>query len=711
MRIFWNKIFSYAFIFALSFIFATPAYSSQTASSVKGLSRKILSKNIEKGVNTLTQAMVNNDNTIYVVQHDFVLGSNITLPANCVLSFEGGSISAKDKNNTLIGQGTIIESSPVKIFDDNVTLSGKWNIDEPYSEWFGVSLNIDATATINKALLAFNKVVLLPNKTYIVNGTINLFGKKCLRIGNNTTILKDANNGDPVISITGGENSLLGESKQSVIKSNYPTPYGLVSVCDYKETIWKATTFYNKIDNITLRGPEKHSNTQSIGLRFKHVYREKGLLYAAYYNSFTNLWFEYFNIGIHFKGDVNGNIIRDAVFTYCGTGDFDTDAGITFESSVYEPDKVPCACQENEVANIIVTNAWEQGGAACLCLKGRIHYNTFIIHGENGPSGYGIKVVGDQNEILHNNFITEFVQFLGDANADKLYKTNVWLDGRGVSTPFLRATKIASDEIEGGIVLNKNSFYKDSYFNYSGKIGTMIEGNSYSIFSYSFVNSTNVREIIKYKLSIYTPNGYCNGVIDASVVIEKGSVIYYDAPIIKGIQIQKPVIKDNKVYIIVKPDDITGRQTTNAVAYLSVEIVSGRAETKNILTAIHLPEVDSKGYLEPYKGATERAYVVKSGTSVQRPTYPIDGMYFFDTSLQMPRPIWYNDSDWYEFDGVKVGVKRNGSFANKPNGADIPLGFEYYCTDRKTPEGGSNGIVIYHRGNNVWVDALGRVVR
>ena len=34
----------------------------------------------------------------------------------------------------------------------------------------------------------------------------------------------------------------------------------------------------------------------------------------------------------------------------------------------------------------------------------------------------------------------------------------------------------------------------------------------------------------------------------------------------------------------------------------------------------------------------------------------------------------------------------------------------YFCTDKQTTEGASNGIMIYHKGNNVWVDALGRVV-
>lgn len=55
--------------------------------------------------------------------------------------------------------------------------------------------------------------------------------------------------------------------------------------------------------------------------------------------------------------------------------------------------------------------------------------------------------------------------------------------------------------------------------------------------------------------------------------------------------------------------------------------------------------------------------------------------------------------------------KSSGTFAQKPTTTDnIPVGFEYFCTDKQTTEGTTNGIMIYHKGDNVWVDALGRVV-
>lgn len=66
--------------------------------------------------------------------------------------------------------------------------------------------------------------------------------------------------------------------------------------------------------------------------------------------------------------------------------------------------------------------------------------------------------------------------------------------------------------------------------------------------------------------------------------------------------------------------------------------------------------------------------------------------------------------DLLTHDGISINVKNSGTFAEKPLTDTIPIGYSYFCIDKQTVEGGSNGMVIYYKGNNVWVDALGRVV-
>ena len=87
-----------------------------------GLGRKYLQKNIVSDKNVLTQAMVSEANTEFVVQYDYDLndpnGENpITIPANSVLNFAGGSI----KNGKIIGNYTTLEG----VLDlDGVVLAG-----------------------------------------------------------------------------------------------------------------------------------------------------------------------------------------------------------------------------------------------------------------------------------------------------------------------------------------------------------------------------------------------------------------------------------------------------------------------------------------------------------------------------------------------------------------------------------------------------------
>lgn len=71
--------------------FADRAYNPDRFS---GKGYKILRRNIIDGKNILTQDMINQSYTIYVVQYDFDLnGAQITIPKNCILKFDGGSLS------------------------------------------------------------------------------------------------------------------------------------------------------------------------------------------------------------------------------------------------------------------------------------------------------------------------------------------------------------------------------------------------------------------------------------------------------------------------------------------------------------------------------------------------------------------------------------------------------------------------------------------
>ena len=112
--------------------------------SYSGMGRKVLPKNMVNGVNTLTQAMMpvaTGGNTVYVIQYDYVLGEDITVPANCVLEFDGGSIST----HVITVNKTNILGCPRFI---NVTLRGTIINTVIKSEWFNTLDNF-ATSCSN----------------------------------------------------------------------------------------------------------------------------------------------------------------------------------------------------------------------------------------------------------------------------------------------------------------------------------------------------------------------------------------------------------------------------------------------------------------------------------------------------------------------------------------------------------------------------------
>lgn len=102
---------------------ANKTYDKQ---SFSGLGRVYLRKNIVGNKNVLTQAMINKANTIYVIQYDYDLKeASINIPENCVLQFDGGSLSNGNitLNNTIVSQPKI-DNNSVKIIGNMLNTNG-----------------------------------------------------------------------------------------------------------------------------------------------------------------------------------------------------------------------------------------------------------------------------------------------------------------------------------------------------------------------------------------------------------------------------------------------------------------------------------------------------------------------------------------------------------------------------------------------------------
>jgi len=90
-----------------------------------GLGIKYLRKNIIDGVNILTQDMIDEDYTIYVLQYDYCLGGEtITLPDHSIIFWKGGSLSEGTIN---LNRCRILGAyKPTDLFADSISLDGDW---------------------------------------------------------------------------------------------------------------------------------------------------------------------------------------------------------------------------------------------------------------------------------------------------------------------------------------------------------------------------------------------------------------------------------------------------------------------------------------------------------------------------------------------------------------------------------------------------------
>ena len=147
--------------------FKDKAYNSALYS---GLGRVYLRKNIVTlegvGKNVLTQAMVNTANTIYHIQYDYDLnGQTITLPAGCVLEFDGGSLA----NGTIVFNVTIIKAEGIA-FKSNITISTSSTLaGDVKVGWFAGVEN--DSVKLNTLLNSGADNIYLDKKVYHVHGT------------------------------------------------------------------------------------------------------------------------------------------------------------------------------------------------------------------------------------------------------------------------------------------------------------------------------------------------------------------------------------------------------------------------------------------------------------------------------------------------------------------------------------------------------------
>lgn len=184
----------------------------------------------------------------------------------------------------------------------------------------------------------------------------------------------------------------------------------------------------------------------------------------------------------------------------------------------------------------------------------------------------------------------------------------------------------------------------------------------------------------------------------------------------------------------------SNRTGTNRIIYLTKErfnnLVNGRRQLKLVAYVKVLEEVNDKINMQSAFITGDYSYVASNSLDVGVARLIPKGLYRyemiidtkiknsewekFQMSISIDKTDTYDkvllsDMYLYDVDDSDMLVPNNKSYFLKEGIFDkrpthSPTGFQYFCTDKQTAEGQANGIMIYHKGGDVWVDALGRVV-
>lgn len=136
--------------------------------------------------------------TVYAIQGDITLDSDVTVPYGSIMKFEGGSLNGN--GHTLTGNGTTIEAPIVPIIS-NVEIAGTWGEQDFYAEWFGAAGDgiTDDGPAMSLALSLGNLHLL--DKTYYINKTLKITSSNRRIHGGDSTLIKISSYGkkNPII--------------------------------------------------------------------------------------------------------------------------------------------------------------------------------------------------------------------------------------------------------------------------------------------------------------------------------------------------------------------------------------------------------------------------------------------------------------------------------------------------------------------------------
>lgn len=141
------------------------------------------------------------DKTMVITYDHIIASGHINLPANCILRFEGGSITS---SGNLVGNNSrIINEDGLPCFNTTINFTGTWSETVCTYQWFGARSVPTRTSYINECSAAINKQHISPFKVeplpgfYYITSTLIFSTPKTIDFGISPYEHEDDNNSAP----------------------------------------------------------------------------------------------------------------------------------------------------------------------------------------------------------------------------------------------------------------------------------------------------------------------------------------------------------------------------------------------------------------------------------------------------------------------------------------------------------------------------------
>lgn len=685
-------------------------------SAFSGKGYTIMRKNVYtlsrgRSANILSQEMLSTPNTVYDIRYDFDLGgSEITVPERCTLKFRGGSI----KNGTINLNNCIIKGEANCII--NTVLLGQGSNNYVNSNWF--TFNNEASFDCQKYVQSiFN---LAANRTSTIDFNNEKFYLRDNNSINNSNYNESYNGGLYVYSNT--KVNLYSTEFHSL--PNLEIGNGSILIIFYQ-------------DNITINGGNFFGNadtdaeygTGHFGIRIiggKHIYINNTTV--KNFNG-DGIFVSRLDSGPYpHKEECDDVLLQNITSHYnsrmgitiiCGTNIVINNCDIEYTGYYFQEKANPGAAidvEPNQIENlenipvkVKIIN--------CFCKNNKIGISTGVMAHNNKELIRHIEIYNNiiygtcffetrDLYVYNNNFYNGIIYFRSlnsvidnnNFNVDRLILSkkidfqedemcNIILSNSNILTTEYNYTENTNKNININItncVLNNgyksfnnqhaNIDIKNCIFNCKSYL-VLDNVNIYNSTIKSLGLSVNIATIYNSNIEFNIPDvahTYINSIDKKMNLICYNTLIKANEP-------------KNNLYSLIK------NETYNVNAQFIDCIVIGKIINNDI----------NRNALNAQTKKIRDIYYEDN-----------DNVYKHKILIKENKISYYNEENkLMNYNGLDITIKDNGTFSQKPlSSSGIPIGFQYFCTDKQTEEGQSNGIMIYHKGENIWVDSLGRVV-